>query len=68
MIEYPMAGDPKECRANARQCMDLAASVKYPQLRVTFLKLAGKWTKLAIALEKPCKPRRPVSIKEAVRH
>jgi hypothetical protein len=40
-------------RANARRCMDLAATVKYSELRPTFLELADKWTKLAIELEKP---------------
>jgi hypothetical protein len=57
-----MPGDPEECRANARQCMDLAAGVKYPELTATFWALANKWTKIATELEKPRKPpRRPAS-------
>jgi hypothetical protein len=44
--------------------MGLAAEVKYPKLGATFLKLANMWTKLAIELEKPRKPRRrPVARK-----
>jgi hypothetical protein len=58
LSEGPMASDPQECHANALQCMGLAAEVKYPKLRATFLKLANMWTKLAIELEKPRKPRR----------
>jgi hypothetical protein len=53
-----MTDHPKECHANARQCMDLAARVEYPELRATFLELADKWTKLAAEQEKPRKPRR----------
>jgi len=53
-----MSGDPKECRANACQCMDLPSGVKYPELRAMFLELADKWTKVAIELDKPRKPRR----------
>jgi hypothetical protein len=55
---------PEECRANAHQCMDLAAEVKYPELRATFVDLADRWTKLAIELEKPRKPRRRPATKK----
>jgi hypothetical protein len=34
------------------QCMDLAAKVKYPELRATFVELADKWTLLATKLER----------------
>jgi hypothetical protein len=53
-----MVDDPKECRANARQCIELAAKVKYPELRATFLELARKWTKFAAEMERPRKPTR----------
>jgi hypothetical protein len=33
---------PEACRANASQCMDLAAKVKYPELRATFLELTDR--------------------------
>jgi hypothetical protein len=39
-MNFPKAGDP--CRANARQCIELAEVVKYPQLKETFLELAEK--------------------------
>ena len=45
-----MAGAEK-CRANARQCLELAAGVKFPKIKKTFLELAAKWTALATKLE-----------------
>jgi hypothetical protein len=55
---------PKQCYANARQCIELAADVKYPKLRRTFLTLAEKWTELALSLEDAGKrPRRPATRK-----
>lgn len=47
-----MSGDPNECRANASRCIELAAQVKYPELKETFLELAKRWTELATKLEK----------------
>ena len=55
----PMPADPIECRANARQCMELAAGIGYPELSDTFRELAGRWTKLAAALEQAARRKRP---------
>jgi hypothetical protein len=57
----PMPADPIpiECRANARQCMELAAGIGYPELSDTFRELAGRWTKLAAALEQAARPKWP---------
>jgi hypothetical protein len=46
-----MPGDPKECRAHARHCSELAAAAKEPQLKRTLSHLAVSWTKLATELE-----------------
>jgi hypothetical protein len=46
-----MASDAEECRANARQRIELAADAKYPKLKKTLLELAAKWTAFAIKLE-----------------
>ena len=46
-----MAGDPKECRAHAARCAELAVKARTPQLRTTFLDLSRNWEKLAIQLE-----------------
>jgi hypothetical protein len=54
-----MPADPIECRANARQCMELAAGIGYPELSDTFRELAGRWTKLAAALEQAARRKRP---------
>jgi hypothetical protein len=56
-----MPGDPAECRANARQCMELSEEVLFPELSDTFRELAERWTKLAAALEKPAKGKRPAA-------
>jgi hypothetical protein len=47
--------------------MDLATGVNTPELRATFLELPDKWTKLAIELEKPRKPRRRPATESATR-
>jgi hypothetical protein len=46
-----MPGDPKECRAHARRCSELAAAAKEPRLKRTLSHLAASWTKLATELE-----------------
>jgi len=56
--------DAQECRANADQCMDLAAKGDYPEMRATFVDLSDRWTKLAIELEKQRKPKRRPAAKE----
>jgi hypothetical protein len=48
----------EKCRANARQCMKLAAQVEYPELRATFVEVANRWIKRAIELEKAGKRQR----------
>ena len=47
-----MPGDPKEYRAHAQRCAELASEAKDPQLEKTFSELARCWAKLAIELEK----------------
>jgi len=46
-----MPGDPKECRAHAFRCAELAAAARTPQLKSTFLELSANWQKLAGELE-----------------
>jgi hypothetical protein len=59
-----MVRDSQKCHANARQCIDLAADIKHPELKKTFFVLADKWTVLATKLEKAGQPRRPSAIKK----
>jgi len=47
-----MSGDPKECRAHALRCAELAANAKTSQLRATFLGLSKQWETFAVELEK----------------
>jgi hypothetical protein len=47
-----MPGDPKEYRAQAQHCAELASEATDPQLKKTFSGLARSWSKLAIELEK----------------
>jgi len=47
-----MAGDPKECRANAWRCAELAHQAKTPELKLTLIELSKNWLKLAIELER----------------
>jgi hypothetical protein len=49
-----MPGDPKECRANALRCAELAAESKDPRLKETLRDLARQWTALAARLETSC--------------
>ena len=46
-----MPGDPRECRAHAFRCAELAAGARTPQLKSTFLELSANWQKLAGDLE-----------------
>lgn len=46
-----MPGDPKECRAHALRCLELAKTASSPQVKAKFLELASTWTKLAADLE-----------------
>jgi hypothetical protein len=46
-----MPGDPRECRAQARRCSELAAAAKEPRLKRTLSHLAASWEKLASQLE-----------------
>jgi len=48
---FAMPGDPKECRAHAMRCAELAAAAKTEQLRATLLELSRNWVKLAEGLE-----------------
>jgi hypothetical protein len=41
--------------------MELSEEVLFPALSDTFRELAGRWTKLAVALEKPAKRKRPAA-------
>ena len=47
-----MSGDPKDYRAHARRCVELASETKDPRLKETFGDLARAWAKLAIELER----------------
>jgi hypothetical protein len=47
-----MPGDPREYRAQARRCAELASEAEDPQLEKTFSQLARSWSKLAVELEK----------------
>jgi hypothetical protein len=46
-----MPGDPKQCRLHALHCIEMAATVKTPQLKTTFLDLSKSWVRLAESLE-----------------
>jgi hypothetical protein len=46
-----MPGNPKECRAHAARCAEMAVAARTAQLRTTFLKLSKHWEQLAIQLE-----------------
>jgi hypothetical protein len=47
-----MPGNPREYRAQAQRCAELASEAKDPQLEKTFSELARSWSKLAVELEK----------------
>jgi hypothetical protein len=46
-----MPGNPKECRAHAARCAELAVKARTAQLRATFLDLSKNWENFAIQLE-----------------
>jgi hypothetical protein len=46
-----MPGDPKEARAYAANCMQLAETASSPTLQQTFFDLAKQWTRLANELD-----------------
>jgi hypothetical protein len=46
-----MPGDPKECRAHALRCCELAHAARTEDARQHLLHLAGTWNKLAFELE-----------------
>ena len=46
-----MPNDPKECRAHALHCAELAEATHYADLRRTLLDVAQTWTELAAELE-----------------
>jgi hypothetical protein len=60
-----MPGDPKECRAHARRCSELAAAAKEPRLKKTLSHLAASWVKLASELETARALRDEIEEKEA---
>jgi hypothetical protein len=45
-----MPGDPKDCRANARRCIQLAAKSNEPLFQKHYKDLAKRWAGLAIDL------------------
>ena len=46
-----MPGDPKEARAHASSCMQLAETASSPTLQKTFADLAKQWNRLAKELD-----------------
>ena len=46
-----MSGNPEECRAQARNCLQIAETAAHPKVTRTFVDLAHSWTKLALELE-----------------
>ena len=46
-----MPGDPKECRAHALRCCELAHAARTEDARQHLLHLSGTWNKLAFELE-----------------
>jgi hypothetical protein len=46
-----MRGDPKEARAYAANCMQLAETASSPTLQKTFADLAKQWNRLANELD-----------------
>jgi len=46
-----MPGDPKEARAHAANCTQLAETTSSPTLQKTFADLADQWNRLANELE-----------------
>ena len=46
-----MPGDPKECRAHAVRCKELAEAAPTPDVRQHFTQIADSWIRLAVELE-----------------
>jgi hypothetical protein len=46
-----MLGDPKECRLQAMNCMQLVEDTANPEMRRIFVDLAHHWNRIAIELE-----------------
>jgi hypothetical protein len=46
-----MPGDPKQCRAQAVRCAELAAETNNPQLKERLVELSKHWNVLALELE-----------------
>ena len=46
-----MPGDPKECREQANQCLELASKAPSPLSKARFEELAQTWLRLARNLE-----------------
>ena len=46
-----MPGDPKEARAHAANCMQVAATASGPTIQRTFIDLAHQWNRLASDLD-----------------
>ena len=47
-----MPGDPKECRAHAARCEELAKTAEKPEHVRVLLNLARQWLRLALQLER----------------
>jgi hypothetical protein len=46
-----MAGDPKECRSQARQCSEMAKRAASRKEKLIFLRLQRSWNRLAVEIE-----------------
>lgn len=47
-----MPGDPKECRAHAARCEELAKAAENPEHARILVNLARQWLRLALQLER----------------
>jgi hypothetical protein len=47
-----MPGDPKECRAHAARCEELAKTAERPEHARVLTHLARQWLRLALQLER----------------
>jgi hypothetical protein len=47
-----MPGDPKECRAHAARCEELAKTAENPEHTRILMHLARQWLRLALQLER----------------
>jgi len=46
-----MPGSPHECRAHAKNCLQLASEARTPEVKAHFERLAKTWMELAYDLE-----------------